>query len=86
MEEAWSNKLAAATTREERVTVQEAYDAIKEKIQKIKECTRMLIYYKDYVTAETWAERFDLPLDLFLQQVADTNLRIFMEMATEEDK
>lgn len=31
-------------------------------------------------------ERFDLPLPLYLEQVADTNMRIFMGMATEEDK
>ena len=46
----------------------------------------MLIYYKDYVTEESWNERFDLPMDLFLLQVADTNMRIFMDKATEEDK
>ena len=46
----------------------------------------MLIYYKDYVTEESWNERFDLPMDLFLVQVADTNMRIFMDKATEEDK
>ena len=46
----------------------------------------MLIYYKEYVTEESWNERFDLPMDLFLLQVADTNMRIFMDKATEEDK
>ena len=46
----------------------------------------MLIYYKEYVTEESWNERFDLPMDLFLQQVADTNMRIFMDRANEEDK
>ena len=66
MEEAWSNKLAKTQTREERESVQQAYEAVKEKIQKIKECTRLLIYYKEYVTEELWNERFDLPLDLYL--------------------
>ena len=46
----------------------------------------MLIYYKDYVTEESWNERFDLPMDLFLVQVADTNMRIFMDKATDEDR
>lgn len=66
MEEAWSNKLAAAKTRQEREVVQEAHEAVKGKIQKIKECTRMLIYYKDFIAEESWSARFDLPLDLYL--------------------
>jgi len=46
----------------------------------------MLIHFKDFVNEETWNERFDLPLALYLQQVADTNMRIFLGMPTEEDK
>ena len=38
------------------------------------------------MTEESWSERFDLPLALFLEQVADTNMRIFMGMPTDEDK
>ena len=46
----------------------------------------MLIFYKDFITEESWNERFDLPLALFLEQQADTNMRIFLGMATDEDK
>ena len=45
-----------------------------------------MIHTKDFITEESWKERFDLPLPLYLEQVADTNMRIFMEMATDEDK
>ena len=56
------------------------------KIQKVKDCTKMLIHFKDFVSEESWNARFDLPLALFLEQIADTNMRIFLGMATEDDK
>ena len=41
--------------------------------------------YKGWVTEESWNERFDLKLDMFLEQVADTNMRIFMGMQKDSD-
>ena len=41
--------------------------------------------YKDWVCEESWNDRFELQLDMFLEQVADTNLRIFMGMHKESD-
>ena len=67
MEENFSNKLAAAKTREERATLQEQEPAIRAKIQKIKDCTKMLIYFKEFVTEESWNERFDMPMALYLE-------------------
>ena len=46
----------------------------------------MLIHHKDYVKEETWNKRFDMPMALYLEQVADTNMRLFLGMATEDDK
>ena len=41
--------------------------------------------FKDFASEERWNERFDLPLHLYLHQVADTNMRLFMGMPFEED-
>lgn len=86
IEENFSAKQASAKTREERDALKEAEPAIRGKIQKIKDCTRLLVHFKEYLTEASWNERFDLPLSLYLEQVADTNLRIFLGMATDEDK
>ena len=45
-----------------------------------------MIHFKDFINEERWSEKFEVPLPLFLEQVADTNMRIFLGMATEEDK
>ena len=86
MEEGFSNKKANAKTKEEAKAFADQEPEIQAKIQRIKDCTKFLIHHKEFVTEESWGERFDLPLPLFLEQVADTNMRIFMGMATEEDK
>ena len=86
MEENFSNKMAAAKTREEREALLDQSPVIQGKIDRIKQCTRMLIHHKDYVKGETWNKRFDMPMALYLEQVADTNMRLFLGMATEDDK
>ena len=86
MEESWSNKMASCTNREDRIVLVEQEAIVKEKIQRIKDCTKFLVHFKDFVTEQSWNERFEMPLALYLEQVADTNMRIFMGMATEEDK
>ena len=86
MEESFSNKRANAKTREESKALAEKEPEMQAKIQKIKDCTKFLIHNKEFVNEESWSERFDLPLPLYLEQVADTNMRIFMGMPTDEDK
>lgn len=86
IEENFSAKQAKAQTREERDAIRETEPAIREKIQRIKECTRFLVHFKDFITEESWNERFDLPMALFLEQVADTNMRIFLGVPTDDDK
>ena len=54
-------------------------------MEKISECIKMLQEYGNFVEAETWNERFSVTLEMFLEQVADANLRIFMGMPTAED-
>ena len=51
-----------------------------EKMKRIGECMKMLDNYQNFVRAETWNARFDITLEMFLDQVADVNLRIFMGM------
>ena len=86
MEESFSNKLANAQTREERAALQLKQEQVKAKVAKIKECTKFLIHFKDFINEESWNARFDLPYANYLEQVADTNMRIFLGKATEQDK
>jgi len=86
MEESFSNKKANAKSKEEAKVFADKEPEMQLKIQKIKDCTKFLIHNKEFINADTWNERFDLPLALFLEQVADTNMRIFMGMPTDEDK
>lgn len=86
MEESFSNKKANTKTREEAQALLEREPEVATKVQRIKDCTKYLIHNKEFVTEQSWNERFDLPLALFLEQVADTNMRIFMGMPTDEDK
>ena len=86
MEESFSEKKANAKTKEGRAALLMKEGEVMDKIKRIKDCAKYLIYNKVFVTEETWGEKFDLPLPLYLEQVADTNMRIFMNMATEEDK
>lgn len=86
MEESFSNKKANAKTKEESAAILAKEPQVMDKINRIKECAKYLIYNKVYVNETTWSVRFDLPLPLYLEQVADTNMRIFMNMATDEDK
>ena len=86
MEESWSNKMASCKNREERMVLVEQEAVVKEKIQRIKDCTKFLVHFKDFVNEQSWNERFEMPLALYLEQVADTNMRIFMGMAKPSDK
>ena len=56
-----------------------------EKLERIAECMKMLDDYQNFVRAETWNARFDVTLEMFLDQVADINLRIFMGMPKPND-
>ena len=67
MEERFSQKEADAKTKEERAALQEISGSVKAKVQRIKECTRFLVHFKDFITEESWNQRFDLPLQIFLQ-------------------
>jgi len=41
--------------------------------------------YADFINEERWNEQFELPWELFIEQVADTNMRIFMGKGTAKD-
>ena len=59
---------------------------LREKMNRLQETCRVLINFKNWVTEESWNERFDLQMDMFLEQVADTNMRIFMGMSNDADR
>lgn len=86
MEENLSNKMANAKTREERATLQEQADIVQKKIQKIKEGTKIMVHFKQFINESTWNESFDVPWEEYLENVIDTNMRIFMGQAKDEDK
>ena len=46
----------------------------------------MIVHHKDFIKDESWNRRFDMPMGMYLEQVADTNMRLFLGMGTEEDK
>lgn len=45
----------------------------------------MLINFDDFITSESWNERFSIPLEVYIEQAADANLKIFMGMYTKDD-
>lgn len=45
----------------------------------------MLLNFDDFVTSESWNNRFYIPLEVYIEQAADVNLKIFMGMYTKED-
>jgi len=55
------------------------------KINRIRQAARYLENFNDFINEESWNNRFDLPLDMFLEDVADANMRIFMGKGKEED-
>lgn len=50
----------------------------KEKSRKLVNCINLLKDFNDFVDEERWSQTFEMSLDMFLDQVADANLRIFM--------
>lgn len=42
----------------------------------------LLKNFNAFINEMEWNSRFDLKMDMFLSQVADANLRIFMGMPT----
>jgi hypothetical protein len=53
-----------------------------DKLQRVKRCVALLKNFDAFINEMEWNSRFDLKMDMFLSQVADANLRIFMGMPT----
>ena len=47
-------------------------------MEKVEQAAKLLFRYDDYITESRWNEDFDLPMEMFVAQVADANMRIFM--------
>ena len=41
-------------------------DTIQTKIQRVKDCSKLLASFDEFVNEESWNARFELPLDLYL--------------------
>ena len=85
LEESLGAKQASEMTKLEREEFMLEREKQENKINKIKEAARYLNRFNSYITEATWNDRFDLPLDMFLEEVADINMRIFMGMAKGND-
>ena len=80
MEEAQHNKERELSAGEGGLQTLEQF---KEKMSRIQKAATLLgRNYTDFINEERWNEQFDLQWDLFLEQVADTNMRIFMGKGT----
>ena len=53
-------------------------DQFRAKMGKVEQAAKLLFRYEDYVTEARWNEAFDLPMEMYLAQVADANMRIFL--------
>ena len=67
MQESFSDKLANAATRQDREALEAQADLIQTKIQRVKDCSKLLVSFDEFVNEESWNERFELPLDLYLE-------------------
>jgi hypothetical protein len=55
------------------------------KLTKVQRCITLLKDFKDFIKEAEWNKRFEMSLELFLEQIADANMRIFLGMARPND-
>ena len=55
------------------------------KLAKVQRCVDLLKGFRDFIKEARWNERFEMSLPLFLEQIADANMRIFLGMARPAD-
>ena len=67
MQENFSDKLANAATRQEREALEAQAEVVQTKIQRVKDCSKLLVNFDEFITEESWNARFELPLDLYLE-------------------
>lgn len=59
---------------------------MKQRMDRCKEVVTLLQNFDDfYIKDHEWNERFDMPLNKFLETEADANLRIFMDRPKQKD-
>jgi hypothetical protein len=51
---------------------------VDEKMMKLKEAIDLVTDFDDFLTENKWKEVFEVPMDAYLDQMADPNLKIFM--------
>lgn len=55
------------------------------KLEKTQAARTYIEEFESFVTTESWNNRFELPLAIFLEMCVDPNLRVFMGMNTRTD-
>jgi len=56
-----------------------------EKIDRVRKAIAMITNYATFINEARWDARFDMQMEMFLDQVADSNMRIFMGMPKAQD-
>lgn len=56
-----------------------------EKVDRVRKAIAMITNYSTFVNEARWDARFDMQMEMFLDQVADSNMRIFMGMPKAQD-
>ena len=60
-------------------------DKFSSKLVQLQRCITLLTSFDSFVSEHEWNSRFAISLDLYLDQVADANMRIFMGMPRATD-
>lgn len=48
------------------------------KIEKLLDAQKFIDTFEAFITADTWAQRFDVDMELYLELAEDPNLRTFL--------
>ena len=59
--------------------------AYADKVDRVRKAISMIQNYAEFINEARWDDRFDMPMEMFLDQVADANLRIFMGVPKAQD-
>lgn len=51
----------------------------------MEQAAKFLFKFDDFISEERWNEQFDLPFDMYLNDIADSNMRIFMGKGNAND-
>ena len=70
---------------EKETMTNEEKDKFATKLAKVQRIVALLKGYNEFITESEWNKRFEISLELFLEQSADANMRIFLGMPRATD-